>query len=373
MNHRKRVGTFMILLLVSALSLLAGCEATGAPEQRAEPFEVLVPESPAPRGERRFGIAISEGRAGFIPAFETAQKAGVQHVEIVLPWEEVEMRPGVYQDPWNVLHNITFYGDHDIEVLLSMAVIDTVSYTTPEYLAALSYDDPRLIAAFSKMLDWVMATVPDNVTIAGISIGNEVDFVLTDEDGDAYLRFFEAVAAYTHSHYPGIDVGVKITVMNGIFGEEFLPRAQALNQFSDVVMLNYYPQDEAFHVLDPEIVHAHLAEIVRYFPGREIWFTEVGYQSGSRYCNSSEAKQAAFFHEFFTAWDRHAAQVKLVLVDWLHDQAPDQIAEWEAYYGSSDPGFVEYLSTLGLRNYNHTDKAAWLQALAETQARGWSE
>jgi hypothetical protein len=41
------------------------------------------------------------------------------------------------------------------------------------------------------------------------------------------------------------------------------------------------------------------------------------------------------------------------------------------YYGSSDPAFIEFLSTLGLRNYNNTDNPAWLQLLEETQIRGW--
>ena len=73
----------------------------------------------------------------------------------------------------------------------------------------------------------------------------------------------------------------------------------------------------------------------------------------------------------FSAWDDHRDVITLVLVDWLHDVTGEQVAEWTEYYGLSDPGFVEFLSTLGLRNYNHTDKYAWQQVLAETEARGW--
>ena len=100
--------------------------------------------------------------------------------------------------------------------------------------------------------------------------------------------------------------------------------------------------------------------------------TEVGYQSGSEHCKSSEALQAQFYHEMFTTWDEQP-QIKLVMAVWLHDIPQKQLKEYEQYYKSSHPAFVEYLATLGLRNYNHTNKAAWLQVLEETKVRGWHE
>jgi len=124
-------------------------------------------------------------------------------------------------------------------------------------------------------------------------------------------------------------------------------------------------------VLDPEIVESHFNQIEALFSGREIWFNEVGYQSGSEYCGSSQTKQAEFYHHLFAAWDSNRASIGLILIDWLHDVSPEVLAEYEEYYGSSDPAFLEYLATLGLRNYNDTDKYAWVQLLAETSARGW--
>ncbi len=94
------------------------------------------------------------------------------------------------------------------------------------------------------------------------------------------------------------------------------------------------------------MVHTHFDIVTEGFPGSEIWFTELGYQSGSAYCGSSETKQAQFYHEMFTAWDTHRDQIKLILVDWLHDVTPEQVAEWTEYYGLSDPAFIEFLSTL---------------------------
>ncbi|MCK5028255.1 MAG: hypothetical protein KAR57_01385 [Bacteroidales bacterium] len=98
--------------------------------------------------------------------------------------------------------------------------------------------------------------------------------------------------------------------------------------------------------------------------------TEVGYQSGLEYCNSSEAKQAEFYHHLFTAWDTYKDNIKFVLVDWLHDQSLALIEEWKDYYGT-DPALVEYLSTLGVCNNDGTDKYAFQQIKEELKARNW--
>lgn len=115
-----------------------------------------------------------------------------------------------------------------------------------------------------------------------------------------YIAFYQSVVQHIHENYPDIKVGVKTTVMNGLFGSE-KDKVQLINQHSDVIMLNYYPQNENFQVQAPENVHTDFAQIVSMFPLKEIWMTEVGYQSGDEYCNSSETKQAQFFHELFTA------------------------------------------------------------------------
>jgi hypothetical protein len=197
-----------------------------------------------------------------------------------------------------------------------------------------------------------------------------VDLVLeSDTEWQKYTEFYEAVLDSLKPKYPSINFGVKTTIMDGVFTNE-LAKIQRINQNSDVVMLNYYPQDKSFQVLQPDIVKTHFSDVASDFNGQEIWFTEIGYQSGSDLCNSSEKKQAEFFHHMFTAWDNHKDQIKYMMINWLHDQSPQTIEDWKDYYGN-DPALVEYLSTLGLRNYNDTDKAAWKQLLEETNARGW--
>lgn len=360
---------FDLLCVSIAVSVLL-LSACGSNPEGGEEFEVFPPENPQPRGERVFGICVSESEQGFQASFEVAREAGIQRIELNLPWDSIETSEGRYQDPGGVLEAISFYGYYGIDVGLCLSVINTVERTTPDYLDGYPYNSPEVITAFENMVDWVMDQVPSNVTIAYVAIGNEVDLVLDGSGWDDYTGFYQATASYVRQNYPTVKVGVKATVENGLFGGE-LSRVQTINQYSDVIMLNYYPQDAQFRVYSPGVVHDDFADVVSYFPSKNIWLTELGYQSGSDHCGSSETRQAEFYHEMFTAWDDNRERIEFVLVDWLHDQSPELIEQWLEYYGSSDPGFVEYLSTLGLRNHDHTDKYAWLQVLAETEARGW--
>jgi len=355
--------------LIIVVCIVVSCSDSAGPEEEGE-YTVLSPENPQPGEDRLFGINPSESSEGFFPAFELAVEAGLQVTEINLSWDQIETSQGVYEDPYGVLEAITFYGSEDVEVLLTIAVINTVVRTVPDYLDGYDYNSPEVIQAFDNMIEWVLGQISPTVTIAALSIGNEVDILL---DGSAqwsdYEGFFLAAAANLNQNHPDLPIGVKCTVMNGLFKGE-AGEIQSINQFTDMVMLTYYPLDDWFSVLPASAVHEHFDQVVSYFPEGEIWITEVGYPSGLQ-CNSSETSQAHFFHEVFTAWDDHKDKIDFLLIDWLHEATPEQVAEWELYYGLSDPAFLEFLATLGLRNYDNTDKYAWVQLLAETNARGW--
>ena len=335
------------------------------------PYQVLEPKNPIPKGARMFGINLSESKFGFEASFTNLQEAGTDMVEINIPWNAIETSKGKYTDPWGgVIAATSYYGANHIKVCFSIALINTVKWEIPEYLSDADPSSSEFINAFTSMMDWFMKTVPENVTIPGISIGNEVDLVLEGADEwAAYTTFYEAAVQHMHQNYPGIKIGVKSTVRGGLYT---INKANviAINEHSDVVMLNYYPMNEDYQVKLPEVVHDDFARIVNYFPRKEIWMAEVGYQSGTKYCNSTKTKQAHFYHELFEAWDTHKNDITVVLVNWLHDQAPETIEAWKDYYGN-DPALVEYLSTLGLRNYDGSAKAAWEQVMKELETREW--
>jgi hypothetical protein len=335
----------------------------------ADEYTVIDPEDPLPKGERLFGITISESENGFMSSFETAREAGIETVEINLPWNYFETERGNYVDPEGLLTALRFYTANGIRVTLSFALINTVAWEVPAYLEGDEPNSPEFIRAFYNVIDWIFSRTLPEVDIAAISVGNEVDLVLEGEtQWKSYTEFYKAAAGYIRSRYPDIRVGVKTTVTGGVFGGEG-KEIRSLNRYSDVVMLNYYPQGDRCRVKPPKAVYTDFSKLVSDFPGREIWMTEIGYQSAA-YCNSSEQKQAEFYHHLFTAWDRHAETIRLIQINWLHDQPPRTIEEWKDYYGSG-PALVEFLSTLGLKYYDGTDKPAWLQVKREALARGW--
>ncbi len=336
------------------------------------PYKAIDPDNPVNKGNRMFGVNLSESKFGFDFSYDKLKEIGTDMIELNIPWNAIETSKGKYNDPYGgVLKLISVYADDGIKICLSLAVINTVDWEIPKYLDGIETNSEEFIAAFNNMIDWIMVNKADNADIFSISIGNEVDYVLkTTKDWENYTAFYRAASAHIHSKYPEVTVGVKITVVNGLFDDSNKAHTLSINQYSDVVMLNYYPQNEKYQVKEPEAIHSGFDKIVSIFPDKVIWLTEIGYQSGHKYCLSTETKQAHFYHEMFKAWDKHKDNIQFVLVDWLHDQSSETINEWKDYYGN-DPALVEYLSTLGLRKYDGTEKPAWKQVKIETEARGW--
>ncbi|MDW7692476.1 hypothetical protein R9C00_12930 [Flammeovirgaceae bacterium SG7u.111] len=336
-----------------------------------EKFEYFTPNSPQPKGDRLFGINITKDKNGFFSAFERTDELPIEIVEINIPWDSIEVSEEVYVNPLgNVLTAIDYYASKNVKVSISLAVLNTVGRTTPDYLDGLPMNDPKVIAAFNKLSDWVMNTVPSSVDVPGFSIGNEVDLVLEGTEWDEYIEFYEATSTHFKTNHPNIKVGSKATVMEGVLGSK-LAKVKELNQYSDVVMLTYYPQEGDFRVLDPGFVTKHFLSISGAFTDKPIWLMEVGYQSGEDYCGSSEELQAEFYHNLFKAWDTNKDKIEVINVNWSHDQSAEQIEEFKAYYGLSSPAFIEYLSTLGISNYDGSSKFAFGQIAEETEARAW--
>jgi hypothetical protein len=169
---------------------------------------------------------------------------------------------------------------------------------------------------------------------------------------------------------PGLNVGVKAT-FRGLTGaaKTFLADLDAA---ADSIFATYYPLANDFTVLPTTVVRTDLDALCALYPGRPIDLLEFGAPS-SALLISSEAIQSLFVHALFAAWDAHAVQIPLVFFDWQTDVSPAQLAQFEAYYGSSDPNFVAYLGTLGLRTYtgSGTDKLGWTALATELLVRGW--
>lgn len=353
--------------LVSAvawLGVLVGCEATST-----EPSDDLDPEV-VPAGDRLLGVAISDRADGdFNSAFSEAVDAGMQVTSLSLAWDDLEVAPGVYTPAIDYLGIAAgYYPPRGIRLLLSINPIDTNRSRRPAWLDGRAWDDPVVVEAFEGLLDWAMARAAP-LDLVALSIGNEIDATLASAaEWEAYRRFHMQVSAHARALQPGLRVGAKITVggLRGPFSEQ----AVALSEASGLVLTTYYPLEPDFTIAPPSVVAGVFDDIVERAGTLPVLFAEIGAPSTTR-CGSSEAMQAEFVSRAFEAWDRHADQIELLEFVWMHDVDEAALDRYEAYYGLSDPCFLDYLATLGLQSADGGDKPAWTRLADEAAARGW--
>lgn len=103
---------------------------------------------------------------------------------------------------------------------------------------------------------------------------------------------------------------------------------------------------------------------------------ECGYPSSPEN-NSSEAQQADFITAVFEAWDNHNNRIRLIDLAWQYDVSSAAVEQWVIDFGMTgtpnETEFRAYLGTLGLNNYDTTEKAAMRRLRAELNARKWGQ
>lgn len=360
----KSLNLVKYLIIISFL-ICFGCA------DELEKSDLIQPKNPTPKSGRMLGIKLPEGNVGLDSALSTSRKIGNEVVEQMFKWNDVETNQGVFSDPGEIFKSMTFYGDNQVNVILTIDLMNQTNWEIPEYLKSVKITQTKFISAFNEMIQWVLSEIPKNVTVIGISIGNEVDLYLkTDNEWQTYTDFYEAVSGQLRAINPEIKTGVKITFTNGVIDSHKV-KTKIINNITDVVMFNYYPVNKTSYVVNnPDIVFSDFNTMVSEFNKKPIWILGMGYPSGETFCKSSEVKQSNFYHHLFTAWDQNEPKIRLVLIDAFHDLAPQQIDSIKSISGF-EPGFAEFQSTLGIRTSNGIEKIAWHQILLETKARGW--
>jgi hypothetical protein len=361
----KKVSLIMILLLMLFTTVSCG---------KSAPKSVDVPEvnviEVVQKGERIFQIDVNEGADGdYDAAIKIALDAGAEAVSMSLSWDDIETAPGEFNPETNWLEIANaYYPVQDIAVSLVINPIDTNVDRRPSDLRELPYDDVQVIERYNALLDYVHSQIPD-LQLVSLSIGNEIDATLgaDADEWQQYTKFFAETSRHARSLWPDVPVGSVVMYGGAIEQKESVA---ALAAYADVLMITYYPLDGLYQVQEPSSVQADMKELAGTFPDQTIYLAEVGYPS-SEVNSSSLEKQAEFVHHMFAAWDAHADQIELISFTFQTDLSPEQVADFETYYGYSNKAFAEYLHTLGMRTYNGQDKPAWQQLVAEAEARGW--
>lgn len=356
MSNPFRLLTLTLMAIVSLLFAgIAAC-TDGAPVQRNGrilAIDVNMPE-----------------HSDYVMAFKVAKSIGMQDVGLSLDWRDLETTALHYDYQWPTIAN-AFYPAANTSVSLTIRPIHTNRKVVPEYLMKTPMNDPEMISRFNDLLDAVLAKMPD-VDISSLVIGSEIDIYLGKDakQWKEYQEFFEAVRGHVKKRYPDLKVGTEAK-LEGLTGDS-KKHLLELNKHADFIGASYYPLNADFYVKDPSVVRKDFKALVSVYPKTPIRFFQYGYPSSPR-LKSSEAKQREFIRNTFKAWDEYAKQIEMIDFTWLHDLPKATLDAHAKYYGLSDPNFLAFLQTLGLRTYpgDGIDKEAFRALRAEAKARGW--
>lgn len=327
------------------------------------------------------GFAVSQPEdQDFEAAYQYALEACMSTIHISFLWNALRPDTNSWGPARIELLNIAdiYFPLFNTKMELQIQVTNTVTDEMPAELLDLPYDHPLVISQFKRTLDTIFAHIP-NSRLASLNIGNESD-VLWGADEIKYQQFatfLAAVKPYAQGLYMGtqgdtLSVGTTFT-WNGLTHPVIGPLCQQTNTVGDHISVTYYGIDNDFHVRPPTDVISDLNALITLYPGsKPVRFAEIGYPT-SAVCNSSEQLQSEFVQAMFTAWDEHADRIDylgyFLTTDW--DQAT--VDTLGVYYGITNPPFLEYLRTLGLRTNpgGGTNKLAYNTLLCELDARNF--
>jgi hypothetical protein len=301
--------------------------------------------------------------------FALGANIGISSVGLFQNWTAIETAPNTYNLSLFDIANV-YYPFYNMPIDLTITPIHTNNLEVPSDLVNTAFDNPILINRFKTLLDSVKVHIPD-VTLSSLVIGSEHDIYMGTNAGlwAAYSNFYDAVAAYAKTLWPGVKVATELT-FGGITSQSTL--AQNLNSNSDYIGVSYYPLNNNFTVKPLSTIPADFATIVGLYPSTPINFYQYGYPS-STICNSSEALQAQFITQTFSTWDSYPSNIRMIDFTWLHDLDTAAVNFYGTYYGISDSIFLAYLQSLGLRtwNGNGTHKAAFTELQCQSKQRGY--
>lgn len=405
--------TLFVLLLIGFTNCTRPTTATQNEDPTINPSTTPAPTTtatptptPLAKGDRILGVHLSEPQDGFNSAFTTASQIKFDVVNLHFPWGKGNFSGTLPVTPLETnsssncvtssTYNMTyigyaraFYPSHNKKVNLTIAPYDGNNKFVPECAVNMAMNSNTVKTMFNYLLANVFTeteTVP-KLELQSLVIGNEIDLhadfqtCQTSPQLSAkwqeYKEFFENQRTFVHGYLPNLKMGITATYA-GLTNSSLQPCFTQLLANADFVSVTYYPINSDFSVKTPSVVTSEFATLIQMYPGKTIYFQEVGYPSGSTYTNSSADKQALFYENIFKAWDAHYDQIKMVSIVNMHEWPDSTVSGFGTQYGlcpgSLCEAFKEYLKTLGLRTYpgSGNDKAAFQKIISESALRGWN-
>lgn len=302
---------------------------------------------------------------GYYPALRLAKENGVQVLHSYLSWGEVE--PSAGERVWEWQDALMGYRVQEgFEISLVVNLIHTsLRGPMPDDLAGKDFDDPDLIDRFAEFILEVL----DRYPVAYLSIGNEVNdyFVRHRDEIPAYKTFFLEVRDRIHQEYPDVQVGMTFAFHDAL-RTNALDIIEELN-LGDFLPLTLYLYSPPFDFdRDPAELEGTLGQILNLAGDVPVAFAEIGWNTADS-LSGSEQDQAEFVREAFRLLSLNRDRIAFMSWFNLHDGDPETTyqsaltflpsnapqAEDEAFMED----FVDFLTYLGLREYDGTPKPGW--------------
>ena len=304
-------------------------------------------------------------------AFTKCLSIGMKEVGLSLPWTSIETSPGVF-DMTNFNIANVYYPAYSIPVDLTIAPINTNVKSVPSDLLSTNFDSPAMVARFKKLLDSIFVHTT-NLQLSSLVIGSEVDVYLGTNATlwTQYTSFYSQVTAYAKTLRPSLKVSCEASL--GGLTTTSASTLQTLNAYSDYTGVSYYPLNSDFTAKPVNVIVTDFAALVAAYPSKPIYIYQYGYPSAT-ICNSSLNQQAQFITQTFTAWDTYKSNIKMIDFTWMHDYSPAAVSYYSTYYGITDPVFLGYLGSIGLRTYSGsgTNKPAFDELICQANQRGYN-
>lgn len=363
MTVRNQIMAFVTLLAAVGCGGSTGDSSSMTPVQDSRIFGLDVKEVPS---------------VTYAMAYDRAMAMGAREVSVSLDWATLEPIVGNYDDTLPGTIN-TFFPFQPGDFTLVLRPLDTQGSRLPADLAGLPFDNPVVISAFCNFLTHLHGQLSDLNTsgkLRWIHVGNEIDASLAN-DTPKWLQwktFFNAAKTRIESLW-GEDTDVssiiRFSALNNINTLasylDFLPDL-------DSAVLTYYPLNPDFTVRPLSTVSADFDFVVSTITDKPVIFQECGYPSSSVNM-SSETLQADFITAVFDAWDTHHDRINLIELSWQYDVSQATVNQWVVEYNmGGHPNvneFKHYLRSLGLSNYDSSQKLALQRLRKELQIREW--
>ena len=358
-------------LLILVLLLIVGCSQSTDTEDNLE--FVCTNPNPVEKGNRLIGIDLLDVNEGetFDDNIKKAKDLGIDFITLHLNWNYLEPSPYNYNDPINALLSLgKIASENNIKISLTIRPIDLTGKTVPDDLENHLFNSSTMIERFNSLVDFIFSRLrPEQ--LLNLQIGNEIDGYDISKEPEGfwsdYGAFLFNVMNYVHESYPQVKVGFTGTLeglvsKSGIF-------TYLINSV-DLLGVTYYPLNGDFSVKSPESVSEDIVKFLETYPNKPIYFQEVGFQT-SEICNSNEDKQAEFFCNFFSIWDKYSDKIKSVNILRLNDLTLEKAKESGRPYGVTDERFIEYHRTLGIRTSSGKQKLAYKIIEQNLKVRNW--